>query len=449
MQKISFLTVTLIVLLTSSIFAQRNAEISDKIVAVVNDHIILKSDVDNRTLEFLQSQQGMQFTEQLWYDVFESLIDNFVMVEKARIDSIVVSDDEVNRQLDQRIRVLSQRAGGEQQLERAMGKSIVQLRAEFREQFRQDLVAERLRQEKRQRINITRPEIEAFFNEIPQDSLPTIPEAVELSQIVVIPPPKPEAQNRALQLATSIRDSIINHGAEFEAMARRYGEDGTASTGGLLPLMPMSDLVSEYSAAASALAPGEVSQVVRTPFGYHVIRLNRRVADQIETNHILIRVRDEELDDEFAINKLAAIRDSIKTQGKRFGDMARRHSDDRATAPSGGRLLNPQTGQRLLPVDQLDSNLFRTVLLLENEGDISEPRPFNTGQGGAQQRAFRLVTLTKRVPEHIANMQDDYDLIRQFALQDKQQREMADWIEGLREEVYVEYMIQNPFLSSN
>lgn len=449
MQKVFSLAVTLVILLSSSTFAQRNAEISDKIVAVVNDHIILKSDVDNRTLEFLQSQQGMPFTEQLWYDVFESLIDNFVMVEKARIDSIVVSDDEVNRQLDQRIRALSQRAGGEQQLERAMGKSIVQLRAEFREQFRQDLVAERLRQQKRQRINITRPEIEAFFNLIPQDSLPTIPEAVELSQIVVIPPPKPEAQNRAFQLAVSIRDSIINHGAEFEAMARRYGEDGTAPTGGLLPLMPMSDLVSEYSAAASALSPGEVSQVVRTPFGYHVIRLNRRLADQIETNHILIRVRDEELDEEFAINKLEAIRDSITTKNQRFADMARRHSDDRATAPSGGRLLNPQTGQRLLPVDQLDSNLFRTVLLLENEGAISEPRPFNTGQGGAQQRAFRLVTLTMRVPEHIANMQDDYDLIRQFALQEKQQRKMADWIESLRDEVYVEYMIQNPFLSSN
>ncbi|MCC5925281.1 MAG: peptidylprolyl isomerase [Bacteroidetes bacterium] len=440
-----------VLMLSSASFiqAQQRAEISDKIVAVVNDHIILKSEVDNRTAEFMQSQQGLRFSEELWFDVLESMIDNFVMVEKARIDSIIVSDDEVNRQLDQRIRALTQRAGGEQQLERALGRSIVQLRAEFREQFRQDLLAERVRDQKRRRITITRPEVEAFFNEIPTDSLPTIPETVELAQIVIIPPPKEEAQNRAFQLASAVRDSILNHGAEFEAMARRFGEDGTAANGGLLPLMPMSDLVSEYSAAASALSPGEVSQVVRTPFGYHIIRLNRRVADQIESNHILFRVGDDELDEEFAIKKLAAIRDSVKTQNIRFADLARRHSDDRNTAPSGGRLLNPQTGERLLPVDQLDPNLFRTVLLLENIGDISEPRPFNTGQGGAQQRAFRIVMLNNRVPEHIANLNDDFELIRIFALQEKQQRILSEWMADLRKEVYVEYFIYNPFLSSN
>jgi peptidyl-prolyl cis-trans isomerase SurA len=445
-----FLMIAVLLLSTATFAqAQRQAEISDKIVAVVNDHIILKSEVDTRTVEFIQSQQGMRFSEELWFDVLESMIDNFVMVEKARIDSVVVSDDEVNRQLDQRIRFLTQRAGGEQQLERALGRSIVQLRAEFREQFRQDLLAERVRDQKRRRITITRPEVEDFFNQIPTDSLPTIPETVELSQIVIIPPPKAEAQNRAFQLATAIRDSIVNQNAEFEAMARRYGEDGTAANGGLIPLMPMRDLVSEYSAAASALSPGEISQVVRTPFGYHVIRLNRRVADQIETNHILIRVGDDELDEEFAINKLTAIRDSVMTHNRRFADMARTHSDDRSTAPSGGRLLNPQTGERKLPVDQLDPNLFRTVLLLENIGDISEPRPFNTGQGGAQQRAFRLVVLSSRVPEHVANLADDFELIRMFALQEKQQRVLSDWMAELRNEVYVEYFILNPFLTSN
>ena len=117
------------VVFTQTLTAQSQSEISDKIVAVVNDHIILKSEVDNRTAEFMQSQQGMPFSEELWYDVLESMIDNLVMVEKAKIDSVVVTDDEVNRQLDQRIRLLTQRAGGEQQLERALGRSIVQLRA--------------------------------------------------------------------------------------------------------------------------------------------------------------------------------------------------------------------------------------------------------------------------------------------------------------------------------
>jgi len=437
------------VVFTQTLTAQSQSEISDKIVAVVNDHIILKSEVDNRTAEFMQSQQGMPFSEELWYDVLESMIDNLVMVEKAKIDSVVVTDDEVNRQLDQRIRLLTQRAGGEQQLERALGRSIVQLRAEYREQFRQDLTAERMREQERRKISVTRPEVVEYFNSIPADSLPLIPESVSLSQIVVIPPPKAEGENRAFQLAVAIRDSILNHNAEFEAMARRYGEDGTAPNGGLLPMMPMGDLVPEYSAAASALSPGEISQVVQTPFGYHVIRLNRRVADQIETNHILIRVGDDELDEAFAINKLEALRDSVLSHDKAFSVLARRHSDDKATAPSGGRLVNPQTGDRQLPVDQLDPNLFRTTLLLENVGDISEPRPFNTGQGGTQQRAFRIVMLNNRIPEHLANLDDDFELIRMFALQDKQQRLLSQWMTELRDEVHVQYFIENPFISSN
>jgi peptidyl-prolyl cis-trans isomerase SurA len=436
-------------LISGSVNAQMGPQVSDKIVALVNDHIILKSDVDQRIFEFMQSSPGMPFSEELWFDVLETMVDNFVMVEKARIDSVVVSDDEVNRELDQRTRVLVERAGGERQLEQALGKSLVQLRSEYREQFRQEMVADRLRQMKRSTIRITRPEVEEFFNMIPTDSLPTIPEMVEIAHIVSIPPPKKEAENRAFQLAAAIRDSILNHGANFEDMARKYGEDGTAPRGGLLPLMPLGDLVPEYSAAASALTPGEVSQVVQTPFGYHVIRLNQRVADQIETNHILIRVRDDEMDTQFSIDFLTAVRDSIINHGKSFAAMARIHSDDKGTAPSGGRLINTQTGERKLPLEQMDPALYRTIMSLENIGDISEPQAFSTGQQGTQQNVYRIVRLINRVPEHIANLEQDFDLVRNFALQQKQSIEMQKWIQEVRKEVYIEYKIQVPYLTFN
>jgi peptidyl-prolyl cis-trans isomerase SurA len=435
---------------TALSYAQQGTSVvSDKIVAVVNDHIILKSDVDARTAEYLQSARGMSFSEELWFDVLESLVDNFVMVEKATIDSIVVTDDEVNRQLDQRIRALVQQTGSEANLERALGKSIVQIRVEFRDQFRREIMTERLRQTKQQTVRITRPEVEKFFNAIPTDSLPTIPTTVQLAQIISIPPHKAEAQNAALQKAVAIRDSIVNQGKEFEAMARYYGEDGTAAQGGILPLMPMSDLVPEYSAAAAALSPGEVSEVVRTPFGYHVIRLNRRVADQIETNHILIRVGDEEIDDDFSINKLTSVRDSILTHDISFATMARRHSDDKTTAPSGGRIVNLQTGERQLVLESMEPALFRTVSMLEEIGAISEPRPFNTGLGGSQQKAYRIIQLINKTEEHRANLQDDYELLKNFALQQKQMDELQKWVRELRKEVYIEYKIYHPFLSAN
>jgi peptidyl-prolyl cis-trans isomerase SurA len=444
-----FLTLfTFCTLVTSSGFSQQAPVVADKIVAVVNDHVVLKSDVDRRTFEYLQATPGLTFSEELWFDVLESMVDNYVIVEKARIDSVVVSDEEVNRQLDQRTRVLIERAGGEEQLERALGKSLVQLRSEYREQFRQEMVSERMRQLQAASISITRPEVEDYFNLIPQDSLPVIPEMVELAHIVSTPPPKSDAVNRALQLATAVRDSIINHGKDFEEMARKYGEDNTAARGGLLPLMPLNDLVAEYSAAASALQPGEISQVVKTAFGYHVIRLNRRVADQIETNHILIRVREDELDDQFSIDFLTAVRDSIVSGQAEFAQMARKHSDDKLTSPSGGRLINPQTGQRRLILEDLDPALYRTVLLLENVGDVSEPRSFSTGQPGAEQKAYRIVRLINKIPEHKANLDQDYELIRSSALQQKQMIEMGKWLQSIREEVYVEYKINSPFLSS-
>lgn len=446
--KIIYALVLLSILFTSHIVAQQTPVVADKIVAVVNDHVVLKSDVDRRTFEYLQSTPGLTFSEELWYDVLESMVDNFVIVEKARLDSVVVSDDEVNRQLDQRTRLLIQRAGGEEQLERALGKSLVQLRSEYREQFRQEMVADRMRQLQSGKTNITRPEVEAYFRTIPQDSLPMIPEMIELAHIVSTPPPKSGALNRALVLATAVRDSIVNHGSDFEEMARRYGEDNTAVRGGLLPLMPLNDLVAEYSAAAAALQPGEVSQVVKTAFGYHVIRLNRRVADQIETNHILIRVREDDMDDQFSIDFLTAVRDSIVSGQATFAQMARRHSDDKLTAPSGGRLVNPQSGQRKLVLEELDPALYRTVLLLEKDGDVSEPRSFSTGQPGAEQRAYRIVRLIQRIPEHKANLEQDYEIIRSSALQQKQMREMGKWIENIRKEVYVEYKVSSPFLSS-
>src|SRR5690606_21814938 len=173
----------------------------------------------------------------------------------------------------------------------------------------------------------------------------------------------------------------------------------------------------------SALQPGEYSQVVETVFGYHIIRLNRRVGDQIETNHVLIQISSSESEDEVAIRKLEAIRDSLVNHGKSFTEMARRHSDDKFSAPYGGRLVDPQTRDTMLEIDRLDPALYSMVILLDNVGDISEPRPYNVPPSESQRelrKAYRLVQLQKKVPEHKANLADDYELISNFALQQKQ-----------------------------
>jgi peptidyl-prolyl cis-trans isomerase SurA len=419
--------------------------VSDKIVAVVNQNIILKSEVDDRLREFLSVNQQVPYTESLWYEMLESMVDNFVLFEQAKIDSIVVSDDMVNRQLDQRIRQLVQQLGSEQELEKMLGQSIPQIRQQYRSQFRQEIMVERLRDTQRAKIRITRPEVVEFFKSIPTDSLPMIPETVELAQIVSIPPPLAEARNMAYNKAVALRDSIINHGASIEELARKYSDGPSGPDGGLLPMMPMSDLVAEFSAAAAALEPGGISEVVETEFGFHIIRLNRRVGDRIETNHILIQVSSEQLDEEFSVNLLEALRDSVLNHGANFSALARRHSDDKMTAPAGGRLINPQTGERRIIMSQLDPALYRLVLLLDEPGEISPPRSFSIDENN--KRAFRIVTLLNRIPEHKANLDQDYDLIERIALNQKQTRELASWLSRLREEIYVEYKITNPYAS--
>lgn len=437
---------TLLCILITDI-AKGQQQTTDKIVAIVNDRIILKSDVDDEILNYMRQSemdgQEIEFTRDLWYSALQSMVDSYVLLEKAKIDSVVVSDDMVTRNMDQRINQLIRQAGSERALEEAFGQSLVQIRAEFREQFREQMIAQSVQQKKMSTITITRPEVEEFFNQIPEESIPIIPEQIALSQIVIIPTPLEDAKNEAFQRAQALRDSVTTYERDFETMARRYSEDVSAPRGGLIPMMPLDELVSSYSAAAAALQPGGISEVVETRFGFHVIRLNRRSGDNIETNHILIKIDEDLVDEQAAIDKLNAIRDSVLYHDKNFADMARKYSQDEDSNVFGGRILNPQTGRRLLQIDQLEPALYRIALLLDDEGQISEPRTYNP-RSPTVNRAFRIVRLDRHIPEHRANLKQDYDQIRDFALQQKTARIMGRWIDELRDEVYIEFKIPLP-----
>ncbi|HBQ58964.1 MAG TPA: hypothetical protein DD671_04895 [Balneolaceae bacterium] len=435
-------------LITHQSHAQQSRQLADQIVAHVNENIILKSEIDQNVADYIRqsrvSGEPIEFSTELWYAFLESAVDNYVLLEKAEIDSITVSDDEVNSRMDMRMQQLVQQAGSEQALEQAFGKSIIQIKADFREQFREQMLTSKVREQKIQTVEITRPEVREFFNRIPTDSLPTIPEQVSLSQIVIVPPAKKDAEKGALELAQQLRDSIVTHGKSIEELARRHSDDpGSAENGGLLPMMGLDELVPEYSAAASALKPGGISEQVKTQFGYHIIRLNRRVGDQIETNHILISIDEDQLDEQYAINRLEALRDSIVNNlDVEFSDVARKYSEDPNTANLGGKIFDPQSGERLIPLNRLDPSMYRIVLLMDEVGTISEPKSFTLQR--QNKKAYRIVRLDRQIPEHIANLQQDYERIKNIALQQKQYRIMQKWMQNLRETIYVEYTIDTP-----
>lgn len=434
------------------LFAQSGstATTMDQIVAVVNDHIILKSDVDAQVQNLMlrqqqQTGQSPQFSDQLWYGVLQDMVNRFVMLDQARIDSVVVPESDVQQAVDSQIQTYVDQLGSEQALEQRLGQSVIQFRADLRQTYRQQITVNRYEQQRMREVEITRPEVRRFFERIPADSLPTIPEQVSLSHIVTLPPVRSDAEEEARQLAEQLRDSVVNHGRSLEELARKYSDGPNASNGGKIPLINIDDLVPQYSAAASALEPGQISEVVRTSFGFHVIRLNRKVGDQIDTNQILITVPEESYDTQSAIDRLSAIRDSIISNDDiTFAQMARRHSEDPNTAPRGGQLIfNENTQERLFPVSELDQNLYRTVVQLE-EGDISQPRPFTTGSGNNTRQAYRIVKLNRRIPEHTANLEQDYERVRSFALQEKQYRIRQQWLSELKEGTYISYKIPVP-----
>jgi len=436
------LTLLTLFILTSITYAQQS-KVLDKIVAIVNNHIILKSDVDSVVAQYMQQSNKDNFSKQLWYHALQSEVNKFVLMEKAKIDSITVTDDQIDRQLNQRISQMEQQAGSKKALENYFGKSIVELKAQWRPIYKQQAVVQKLRQQEESSINITRPEVRDFFNSIPKDSIPNVPEQVQLAQIVKIPPPDSNAEASTLKLAKELRDSIVVYHKNFSELAKRWSQGPSAKNGGHLGLISINDLVPSYSAAAAALKPGEISKVVKSPFGYHIIRLNKRVGDKIDTDHILLKVNENKRDDQKAINFLNKLRDSVLVDHKNFAELARKYSDDEATAPRGGLLENPQTGARLIPIKQLDPALYRIVLLLDKEGQISKPKPFTTS-GPNNQKAYRIVQLKKRIEEHQANLKQDFELIKNIALRQKQARIMQKWLKNLRNEIYVEYKIPVP-----
>ena len=448
MKKTSLLFLLAILLSTAHSLYAQSLQPADQIVAVVNNKIILKSDVDADVSAYMrqaqQYGQPIDFSEDIWYAFLKANVENEVLLEIARIDSITVSDDRVNRAMDQRIQQLTQQAGGEQALERAFGKSIIQLKEDFRSDFREQMLTENVKMTKMQSVKITRPEVQEFFDSIPKDSLPTVPEQVSLSQIVILPPAKKDARDAAYNLAKTLRDSAANYGVPLEELAIRHSTGPSAPRGGLLPLMPLNQLVSEYSAAASALQPGQISEVVETEFGFHVIQLIRRVGDQIETRHILISVDSAELDDDFAIQRLNEIKDTVLTDNEyTFSVMAKLRSQDPVTKATGGKVLDPQTNDRLIPLNRLDPALYRIVLLMDEIGTISEPKPFNLGNANSG-KAYRIVRLDQQISEHIANMQQDYERLKNIALQQKQQREYTQWIDEYKKDLYIEFRIPMP-----
>lgn len=402
----------------------------DEIIAKVDNNIILRSELEQAYLQYTSS--GRISGQATKCQILESLVINKLMVAKAEIDSVVVTDEEVEDNLNRRMQVIVGRIGSEERIEEYYGKTLEQFKDELRDQVKEQLIVQKMQTTISSSITVTPSEVRDFFNSIPRDSLPYFSTEVSLAQIVKDPPVSREQKDIVRQKLLDLRERILN-GEDFNVLAREYSEEpGAARSGGELGFQSRGDLVPPYEAAALALEPGELSQPVESEFGFHLIQLIERRGNSYNSRHILMKPTPSEEDVESAIHYLDSLRTVIQHDSISFEKAAKEYSDDPATSASGGYFINEFGAPRVSTKD-LNPVIFFTIDTMK-VGTISKPLVFTKEDG---EQAVRILYYESRVRPHLANLREDYQKIYMATKNTKENKVLNEWFEEAKEDVFI------------
>ena len=423
----------ILVALSNVALAQNEGPLIDKIAAKVDNYIVLLSDVEFAYLDL--ASRGALVGDEPKCLVLQSLITNKLLLAIAEIDSVIVTDEEVDSQLTNRMQYFISQSGGDvEALEEYYGKTMEEIRSEMRDDMHEQLVAQKMRENISSEVTITPSEVRQFFNKIPRDSLPYFSEEVQVAQIVKMAQIGKDQKQAVESQLREIRQSIVDDGADFATMAEIYSEDpGSAKSGGELPgWYKRGQLAPEYEATVFKLKIGEVSQPVQTDFGFHIIEVLERRGNEFRTRHILLTPSSSDLDIEMTMNELDSVRNLVINGEQDFEKLAKDISEDKMSAPSGGFFLNNQGGTDI-PVDQLDPTVYFTLDTM-SVGDITPPIPFRMPQG---QEAVRILYFKSKTAPHQANLKEDWQKIQEAALNEKKSKAEVKWVKDSIDKVYI------------
>ena len=410
--------------------AQNDTFLVDKIVGVVGDKVVLFSDVE---LQYQQLKLEQDVPESFKCEILNQLLSNKMYLEQALIDSIAVSDEEIESELDRRIRYFISMIGSQEKLEQYYEKSILEIKSEFRSDIRDQLLSQRMQGQILENLRITPADVKKFFASIPKDSLPYFNAEVEIGQIVVYPEISKTQRSLAITKAEGIRERIMN-GEDFCTMALIYSEDpGSADNCGDLGWVGRGEFVTEFEAVAFRLEEGEVSELVETKYGYHLIQLLEKKGNRIHARHILVKPKVTSGDLDAAKKKLEDIRYLIEIDSLPFNTAVNKYSEDENSKHQGGMLSNPATGNSYFEIDQLDKTIDFGIEG-RKAGDLSQPLLFIDDQG---QQAYRVILLRSETKPHVANLEDDYYRIKAAALSQKEDEELQKWMANKIKDTYI------------
>ena len=398
------------------------AQYVDGTVAIVGRNIILQSDVIAGLDNF--RAQGFTPGDNDQCLVLENLLMEKLLIHQAELDSIVVTDEEVDETIDRRIQMIIQQMGSERRFQEYYKKSPLEVKEDLRSLVQDQLIAQRMQDEITKDIKITPTEVRAYFANFPADSLPLVNEELEVSQLVKYPVVSEQARQDAINKLNELRDRI-SKGSSFSTMAVLYSEDpGSSKNGGEYKGIKRGQFVKEFEAVAFTLKKGEVSEPFKTEFGYHIVQVLERRGEELDLRHILVKPKFTQEDLRDAKAFVDSIRASINRGELTFESACELHSDDEYTKYNGGALMNPNTGDLRWEVGQLDRLVYVAVEKLE-PGEISEAEFFRTPDG---KEGYRLLLLHNRVEPHRASLEKDYSRLQAIAQNAKRQEKIDAWV---------------------
>ena len=420
------LSLYVLLLIGYSSFAQGDENLVDGVVAVIGENMILKSEIEEQYASFLQS--GKPVNDNTRCELFEELLFSKLLLGQAEEDSLFVGEDQINSEIDRRLRYFISQFGSKEKLEEFYEKSVEEIRIEFHDPIQEQLMTQRMQEQISGNASVSPGEVRAFYDEIPKDSLPEISAQIELNQLVRKPPINEGERDKARNKLLEFRKRIVE-GEDFGTLAYLYSEDpGSARENGQLGFMSRSELVSEFAAVAFNLEKEEVSGVVETEFGFHLIKMNESSGQKVSVSHILISPKVVSGDLLAAKSFLDSMKNSIQTiDTLTFELAATLFSEDKETRFSGGIIVNPLSGSakfEMEQVSQIDPSLYLMIDKLK-VGDIAGPELAQMRDGS---RVYRIVMLKDVTDAHTANLKQDYQFIQTLALNKKQSEVMNEWI---------------------
>jgi peptidyl-prolyl cis-trans isomerase SurA len=420
-----------LICITATAWAQPNGTLVDGIAAVIGGQKVLISDIENTFIQYQSQDQGIGEDQKCV--LFEDQLYEALLIHHAAVDSVEVSEEEVESMMNRRLDILIRQVGSQKRLEDFYGKTVNEIKEEMRPLMRNQLIAQRMNGQITEGVNITPGEVKAFYKGIPADSIPLVNSEVEVAQIVFKPEVSEEARQEAIGRLNDIKQRIVE-GSSFTTMAVLYSEDpGSSSNGGEYLGVGRGQFVPQFEAVAFSLEEGEISDPFETEYGYHIIQLIAKRGQQVDLRHILIKPKLGAEQLEAAREKLDSIRTLIIDGIYTFGEMAGKYSADKLSKNNQGMIINESTGDTKFEVSELDRAVYFSIEEI-NVGDVTRVMTMNSPDG---EKAFRILKLISRSEPHRANLEDDYQLIQDLALAKKREKALKSWVDEKISETYI------------